>query len=355
VLKDDPTLVSAYDLLAQVMEQKGGDTAQTEMYLSQAIEKNPTSAVAYIQRANYRIRAGKSQEAAEDLTQAGKCDLDKTDVKILLAEAWLKANQPEQTRAILEDVLSKEADNASAWLLRARMVLATGKPEDMAAVAEEGLKALGEDSTDFLPVAAELFIKGQKTDRAKGCVDKLRQAQVNEVVLVYIEGVIAEKDKDWGLAARSFRKAYELGRKDEDTAIRTANALVQNGDILAASAIISAFLNTQSESFRGQLLAGDLMARQRQWTLAMTHLRKALLLNPKSAEAGALILQTRLQRLSSASVSDDSWDMLIKDLNQILQQQDSLSVRAMLFRAAMQSGKKELAAQQAAHQAAFTE
>ncbi len=159
MLKDDPTLVSAYDLLAQVMEQKGGDAAQTEMYLSQAIEKNPTSAVAYIQRANYRIRAGKAQEAAEDLTQAGKCDLDQTDVKILLAEAWLKANQPEQTRAILEDVLSKEADNASAWLLRARMVLATGKPDDMAAVAEEGLKALGEDSTDFLPVAAaELFI-----------------------------------------------------------------------------------------------------------------------------------------------------------------------------------------------------
>lgn len=349
VIKDDPTLVSAYDLLAQVIEQQSGNAAGTELYLTQAIEKNPTSAVAYIQRANYRIRSGKPQEAAEDLTEAGKCDLDKTDVKILLAETWLKANHPEQTQAILQDVLSQEPANTSAWLLRARMVLAAGKSEQMVVIAEEGLKALGEDATDFLPIAAELFIQGQKTDRAKDCVDKLRQAQVNEVVLVYLEGVIAEKDKDWGHAARSFRKAYELGRKDEDTAIRTANALVQSGDILAASTIISAYLNTQSESFRGQLLAGDLMARQRQWTLAMTHLRKALLLNPKSAEIGALILQTRLQRLSSASVSDDSWDMLIKDINQILQQQDSLSVRAMLFRAALQSGNKDLAAQQAAH------
>lgn len=353
VIKDDPTLVSAYDLLTQAVERKGGDAAQTELYLTQAIEKNPTSATAYIQRANYRIRMLKQQEAVEDLTQASKCQLDKTDVKILLAEAWLKSNHPEQTQMILEDVLGKEPDNASAWLLRARMVLAADKDktEDMITVAEEGLKALGEDSTDFLPIAAELFIRANKTDRAKDCVNKLRQAQVNEDILIYIEGVIAAQEKNWSLAARSFRKVYEQGRKDENTVFYTAHALMQNGDILAASAVISGFLNTEDESEKCHLLAAQLMARQQKWDLALTHLKKALLLNPKSAKAVELILQTRLQRLSSgsASASDDSWDMLIKDMNQILQQQDLLTIREMLFQAALQSGNKELAAQQAAH------
>ncbi|MEN6307761.1 MAG: tetratricopeptide repeat protein [Anaerohalosphaeraceae bacterium] len=356
VIQDDPTLVSAYDLLAQVTEKKDGNAAESERYLTEAIEKNPQSAMAYLQRANYRLRTGKQQQAIEDLTQAGQCELDMVDKKILLAEAWLKAERPQQTQELLEQILSKEPQNLSAWLLKARLALAADNPEDMATVAEEGIKAIGEESIEFMPMAAELFIKSQKIDRARDCVAALRKAEVNEMVLAYIEGVIAEKDANWSLSAKSFRKAYDLGRKDEETVIRTAGALARCGDYLAASQITSAFLNAQSESFRGQLLAGDLMARQRQWTLALNHLKKAILLNPNSGEAAMMALQVRMQKLASTPVRDDSWDALINDITAILKQQDNASVRALLFQAASAAGKKELMKQQVDHlKSAFPE
>lgn len=356
VVQDDPTLVSAYDLLAQVTEKKEGNSDQSERYLTEAIEKNPRSAMAYLQRASYRLRAGKQQQAIEDLTQAGQCELDLIDKKILLAEIWLKADRPQKTEELVVQILGEDPQNLSAWMLKARLALAGGNPEQMAAIADQGLKALGDDSVEFMPMAAELYIKSQNNDRARECVAALRKAEVNEMVLAYIEGVIAEKDTNWSLAAKSFRKAYDLGRKDEETAIRTAGALTRCGDYLAASQIISAFLNTQSESFRGHLLAGDLMARQRQWTLAMNHLKKALLLNPSSSEAVLMTLQIRMQRLASTSVQGDSWDALINDITAILKQQDSVSSRAMLFQAASAAGNKELMKQQVEHlKSAFPE
>jgi tetratricopeptide (TPR) repeat protein len=346
LLQQNPTMVSAYNLLAQIAEQKSNDKSQSEQYLNSAIEKNPASAIAYIQRADFWLRDGKQERAVEDLLKASKCEFKNADQRVLLAETWLRAGQFEPCRQALDEAQGKEPKNLSMWMVRGRLAMVEAKPEQMISIAEEGIKVMDDRAIDFMPIAIELFLGGRKIDRAKDCLAKLRQAQANEGALAYLEGVIAENEKNWPLAAQSFRKTMELGRKDEDTVLRAAEAINRSGDTVAAVQILGVFLNDQTESFRGHLLAGELMSQRRLWTFAMDHLKKALQLNPTSAEAAIQLLQTRIQRLSSVQVSDDSWDAVMRDISALLELQNTSTMHAMRFYAAMQSGKTEIARQQ---------
>lgn len=346
LLQQNPTMVSAYNLLAQIAEQKSNDKAQSEQYLNSAVEKNPTSAIAYIQRADFWLRDGKKDRAVEDLLKASKCEFKNADQKVLCAEAQLRAGQLQSCRQALDEAQRLEPQNLSLWMVRGRLAMVEAKPEQRIAVAEEGLKTLDDRAIDFMPMAIELFLGGQKIDRAKDCLAKLRQAQVNDAALAYLEGVIAENEKNWSLAAQSFRKMMELGRKDEDTVIRAARAMDRSGDTVAAIQMLSLFLNDQTESFRGHLLAGELMSQRRLWTFAMDHLKKAMQLNPTSPDAAVQMLQTRIQRLSSVQVRDDSWDAVMRDISVLLERKDDLAMHALLFQAAMQSGQTEIARQQ---------
>lgn len=346
ILKTNPTIVSAYDLMAQVAESKSADLSQPQQYFDKAIENNPKSAVAYIQRANFYLRTGKRDLAIADLTQAGISEFKTSDQKALLAEMWLRVGNFQQSRQLLEQVKAENPQNITLWTVNARIAMLENNPEQMTAVAEEGIKTLGDGAVDFLPSAVELFINANQIARAKECVDQLRQSQINPVILTYMDGLIAEKQNNWALAAQFYRKAIDLGRKDEDAVIRAARALDRSGDTPSAIQMISVFLNDQTESFQGHLLAGEMMSRRRQWTFAINHLRKAIQLNPTSSEAVILMLQTRIQRLASVRVTDDSWDAVINDITNLLSKQDNIVLRSLLYYAAMQSGNRDLAFQQ---------
>jgi tetratricopeptide (TPR) repeat protein len=346
VLQQNPTMVSAYSLLSQIAEKKSNDKIQSEQYLSSAVEKNPNSIIAYIQRADFWLREGKRDQAVADLQKADKCEFKNADQKVLLAEMWLRLGQFDSCRQALDEAQNKEPKNLSLWLVRGRLAAAERKPEQMISVAEDGIKTIDGNAVEFLPTAIELFVGAQKTGRAKECLVVLRQAQANEAAIAYLEGLIAENEENWSLAAQSFRKTIESGRKDEDTVIRAAEAMDQSGDTVAAIQMLSVFLNDQTESFKGHLLAGKLMSQRRLWTFAMDHLKKALQLYPASTEAAIQILHTRIQRLASVNVRDDSWDAVMRDISALLERQDTPAMHALLFYAAMQSNKKDLARQQ---------
>ena len=174
VLREHPDLVLAYETLGQLIEQRPQDFGEDPAFwFNQAVENNPTSALAYIIRAAFHRRHDDVPEALTDLESAEGKDLSDANVHLRLAEEFIHCGDLKKAEAHLiavQEVIPKNQDLWRIWALYARR---TQSKEKMLKIAEEGLKMLSSQPWDFMPIAVDLYIQCGKLDDANDCIAKL--------------------------------------------------------------------------------------------------------------------------------------------------------------------------------------
>ena len=286
IIEKNPEQASAYEVLGRLVEQRPEDfTEDPNFWFDQAVKTNPSSAEAYIARGAYFLRQGNKNEAMADLEQAEQKDLSDPTTRLRLAEGLINADAADRAKKQLEIVHASEPNNQLLWQLWAQLALKSDSNDMMLKVADTGLKELSSQPWDFMPDAAELFIRCGQLERAEECISMMRQKDVAPATTAFLEGLLAESQGRGYEAVKYWRQAIQLGAKSARARIALANALWRLGDRQSGINQLRTLVSEQPNLFSGRMTLARMLAETGQWAEAAEQTRMAKQIAPRSGEA----------------------------------------------------------------------
>jgi len=311
IIADEPNQVPVYESLGRIAEQIGSQSPQTPAHwFDQAVENNPTSALAYVVRAAFYLRSQDKTRALADLAKAEQLDLAQIDTRLRLAAELFNAGQLDRAERHLTAVKQEEPRNQGLWNLWAQLALRSSSKDKMLEVAQSGLECLSAAPWDFMPLAAELLIRAGNLDKAAECIEKLDQKDISDSAVASLRAVLAGEKADFRQAAQYWRQSIDAGNKAPQAQLELARALSAIGDTQSAMWQLRTFLSQWPNSFIAHLELARLFARTGDWTAAAEHAGRASQLMPGSSEAEIFYLQAKVQLLAAEpnDVSDQEWN-----------------------------------------------
>lgn len=342
IINKHPEQVIAYEILGQLTEQRPDDLSKpAEYWFEQAVENNPSSALAYIVRGSFNFRRTNRTEAKADFTQAERLDLSEPQVRLRLAGEFVKMNEFEKAEQHLIAVQESEPANQSLWQIWAELAMKSGSEQQMLQVAQNGLEALASQPWDFMPVAAELFIRTNKLDLAAECIGKLRQKDIAPPSTTFLEGLLADKEGRTFEAVRLWQQAMQLGNKSPGLRSKLASALWQLGDHQSAILELHTLVSQSPDFLEGRLNLAQVLAQIGNWQESAEQARLAMRLAPGSVDAALLFARAQIYRLAESQIEKDSplWVGLQDQLTALEEATGkSAEVKFLQFNLAMKRG-----------------
>jgi tetratricopeptide (TPR) repeat protein len=340
IIEKNPEQASAYEILGQLVEQRPEVFSEDpNFWFDQAVRTNPSSAEAYIARGAYFLRQGNKNEAMADLGQAEQKDLSNSATRLRLAEELINADALDRAQKQLEIVQSAEPANQLLWQLWAKLAIKSDLNDTMLKVADTGLKELSSQPLDFMPYAAELFIKCGQFERAGECISMMRQKDIAPATTAFLEGLLAENQGRGHEAVKCWRQAIQLGAKSVRVRIALANALWRLGDKQSSINQLRTLVSEQPNLLSGRMALAQMLVETGQWAEAAEQTRTVRQLAPRSGDAALLDVRARMQLLADNQTDKDS--ALYRDIEATLDNLDkatngALEVKLLQFRLAVQ-------------------
>jgi tetratricopeptide (TPR) repeat protein len=296
ICTEHPAQVLAYESLGQLIERYPEEFPdQAVNWYNQAVKNNPSSALAYIVRAGYYLRNNDRSKAMADISIAERQDLSDSSVRLRLAGELINLNLLDKAEQHLEAVYKTTPTNQNLWQFWAHLALRSQSKEKMFDIAEKGLKELSFQPWDFMPTAAELFIRSDHREQAADCILKLRQQDMAPAIVANLEALMAADEGNFFEAVRYWKQSVEAGNKSTQIRLALASALIQIGDRQSALQQLYALLAEQPDSFEGHLVLARMLAQSADWAEVQDHAAKALELAPTNPEPAILYLRARLE------------------------------------------------------------
>ena len=226
-----------------------------------AIAPNPQSALAYIARADFRLRRTAAATRPGPIWSRPRnatCPIRKREPSGGRTDGHAASGPgPGATQGgesagpgqgAAQGLAGQRPDGTGAWqcwtvlasranglALRAKdLAVLARSVEEMYTVAETGLKALAAQPWDFMPGATELLIRSGHVEEARTCIAQMRQKDVAPQVTPYLEGLVADKQGRLRDAITDWRKAITLGYRQPVVRRLLAFALIRLGDTQSA-------------------------------------------------------------------------------------------------------------------------
>ncbi|MDD5327546.1 MAG: tetratricopeptide repeat protein [Phycisphaerae bacterium] len=345
IIESYPDQILAYEALWQLLRQRPEVSSELpESWLDRAVENNPSSAMAYIIRANFHFSNRDNASALADLEQAEKQDLSDIVVRLRLARGFIEASIFDKAEEHLSVVQTLEPTNFILWQTWAQLALKSESKEKMLKVAEAGLEELSSQPWDFMPIAAELFIRCDELGRATDCISELSQKDIAPATVAFLEGLVANsKGQNNGYeAVKCWRRAMELGDKTPRIRLAMASVLSRLGDTQLAMRELSTLVSERPDFLEGHLALARLLAQTGDWVQTADIAYRAMQLSPENPEAALLHLQARIQLLAARTTDKnaESWQDIEKQLS-VLEKgtNGSLGVKLLQFQVAMEQRK----------------
>ena len=342
IIKEYPEQVLAYGVLGQLIEQRPEDFSQApQFWFDEAVENNPSAAVAYIIRGAYYLRHRDRVKALADLEEAEKQDLSDPSVRLRLAMEFINANALDKAEQHLAAVQMAEPANHALWQSWARLALRSQSKAKMLKIAETGLKELSSQPWDFMPIAAELFIRSGRLDSANDCISRLRQKDIAPATTAFLEGLVADRKQRGYEALECWRRAMQLGNKSPQIRLALASVLSRLGDAQSALQQLRTLVSERPNLLDGRLALARLLAKTGDWAEAAEQARMASQISPDSLNAALLHIQARMQLLQQSQIDKDS--PMWQDINERLAKLENatngaLEVRLLQSQFAMRQG-----------------
>lgn len=349
VIQKHPEQILAYEVLGQLTEHRPEDfVAGAEYWFNEAVKNNPSSAHAFIARAGFYSRGRDVAAAVADLEKAEKLNLSDQRIHLRLASEFAKVNMFEKARAHLVEILAQEPASLALWQAWATVSLETASREEMCYVAKTGLKELAPDVWDFMPTAAELFIRSGQFACAGDCLVKLKQKDIDPAAVAFLEGFRAETEKQDYKAIMFWHQAQQLGDKSEKTHLALAKAYWRAGDNQSAILQLRTLVSEQPSLFSGHYHLARLLAQTGSLAEAAEHARLARQINPDDIDAALLDIQARMQltRSSQTNGRKQIWQNIERQLDELENSTGGAPrVKLLRFQLAMDRGLFSLAEQ----------
>jgi len=340
LIAEHPDQILAYETLGQLAEQRPDDFPDPAAWFNQAVDKNPSSALAYVTRAGFHLRSKDTPKAIADLQQAEKLDLSDSDVRLRLAIEFINADVPNKAEEHLAAVQAAKPTSPVLWQTWAQLALQSQSQDKMAKVADTGLKELSAYPWDFMPVATELFIRAGQLDRATECIGKLRQKDIlPEGTVAFFEGLIADQKGQVLEAVKLWRRAVQSGNKFPQVRLGLASALSRLGDTQSALRELRSLVSERPENFAGRIALVRLLARTGNWAQVAEQARRAAELSPGSLEAKLHDWRARLYLLAMQPTPPTAkmWQEIEKQLASLEKATEGAAdVKLLQFQLAMQ-------------------
>jgi len=342
VIENNPQQASAYDVLGRLVEQRPDDFSEDpNFWFDRAVSANPSSAEAYIARGAHFLRQLNSDKAMADLGQAEQKDLSDPTIRLRLAEELINADALDRAQKQLEIVRSSEPGNPLLWQLWAKLALKSDSNDTMLKVADAGLKELSSQPWDFMPDAAELFIRCGRFERAGEYIAMMRQKDIAPATTAFLEGLLAENQGRGHEAVKCWSQAIKLGAKSARVRTALADALWRLGDRQSGINQLRTLVSEQPNLFSGRMALAQMLAQTGQWAEAAEQTRMAKQIAPRSIDADLMDVQARLQLLADSRTDKNSTPY--RDIEATLDNLDkaaksALEVKLLQFRLAVQRG-----------------
>ncbi len=322
IIDEYPRHIPAYQAMAQISEkltETGSESA--EYWFDEAIKSNPDSADAYILRAGSLLEKHETTKALQDLEKAQKLDLSDPAVRLRIARELANANMFDDALSHLEQLRRQNPTELELWQSWAMVAIKTNSAEQMQAVAEEGLKELSAEPWDFMPVAAELFIRSGRTDLAAEYIEKLKQKGIAPAVTVFLEGLLAGARRQDHKTVQAWHRAIQLGDNSARTRLALAKALSLYGDDQSAILHLRRLISEQPDLLEAHLELSRLLTETGNWPRVARQARMALDVSPDSFDAVLIYLRAQIELLSAdgSAAEAGAWERIEEKLNELEQ------------------------------------
>jgi len=343
ILRENPEHILAYETLGQLVEHRREDFPNDPLqWFNQAVEKNPSSALAYIVRAGFYQRSKKLPQALADLETAEKQDLSDPTVRLRLIRELINTNALEKAEKHLAAVQKITPADQSLWVAWAQLAMKSKSQEKMVTIAETGLKELSSQPWDFMLLATELYIRGGRINDANDCISKLLKKDIAPPSVAYLQGLLAAEQGNMFEAVKYWRQSKESGDNSPQVRLALALALSQLGNTQSAIWQLRGLVSENPSSFEGHFTLAKLLAQTGNWAEAAEHSVTAMNLSPESSEAALFNLRAQIQLLVTSSagqeqVNNQMWQGLQKKLSVLEKTTESVGdIKLMQFQLALQ-------------------
>jgi len=316
IIAEHPEQILAYETLGQLTEQRPEDfpdpNRPADWFFNEAVKNNPSSPLAYIIRAAFHLRSNDRPKALADLEQAEKLDLSDSLVRLRLAGGFINANVFfdanvfDKAEKHLMAVQMAEPTSQTLWRTWTTLALKSNSKTMMLKVAESGLKELSSQPWDFMPTAAEFYIRCDELDRAGDCISKLRQKDIAPAATAFLEGLLADRRGHLSEAAKCFRRAIQSGNKSPQVGLALASTLSRSGDAQSAMRQLRTLVSEWPDFLNGRLALARLLAQTGNWAETAEQARMARQISPNSLDAALLNTQARMQLLAARSTGENA-------------------------------------------------
>jgi len=300
ILQEHPEQILAYETLGQLIEQRPEDfTEMPSNWYNQAVEKNPSSALAYIIRAGFYQRSEDVTRALAEIEQAEKQDLSDSTVRLRLAKELINLNVLDRAEVHLIAIQETSPTDNDLWTAWAGLALKSKSQEKMLTIAENGLKELSSQPWDFMPMATELFIRSGKLEDANNCISKMREKDISPASVDFLQGLVAAEQGDMFNAVKYWQQSMISGNKSVTVRLGLASALSRLGNTQSAIQQLRTLISENPGFFDAYLALAQIVAQTGNWTETAELAQRAIELSPENQEAVLLYQQARMQLLFS--------------------------------------------------------
>jgi tetratricopeptide (TPR) repeat protein len=349
LIKDRPDYLPAYDEMGHLAEKRPDNISETpQFWFDQAVKTNPSDAEAYIIRASYYLKKGNTSGALADLTKAGKLDLSDLTKRLHLAEVFIDADNTDAAGTHLQVVMAADPANQALWQIWARLALKTNAAPTMKMVAADGLKALSVQPWDFMPIAAELYLRIGEVELAEKCIAQLRQKEIAPATTEFLEGLVADKKGQHYEAVKHLYQAIQLGNTSAAIRMELATMLSQIGDKQSAIQQLRILSSQYPELAGPRLVLAKLLSETGNWDEASQLALAVTEAAPGDFNAMMILLQSKIQLLAQNQTDKDSplWQEVEGGLAKLEKGSDNkLPVYLMQFQVAVLQSRFDAARQ----------
>jgi cellulose synthase operon protein C len=324
IIKDNSDDVQSYEIIGKLVEQRPQDfNVPAQFWFDEAVKKNPSLAQAFIIRGAYNLRRGEKTQAMADFNDAAKKDLSDPNIRLQLANQLIIAGDLEQARRHLDIVVGQNPSSQDLWRIWVQLAKKSGDTSLMLEVADNGLKSLSLQPWDFMPLAAEIYIRGGQLDKAADCILRLRQKDINPSAAAFLEGLLAEAKGQGYEAVGYWQKAMELGAEPANVRIMLARELSNLGDKLSAIKQLRALVSEQPNNFRARVELAGLLGEIGRWGESLEHAQVALKISPQNADAILTCARARVNLIAGKTPGYNSASA--KELEEYLRKLDDVT------------------------------
>ena len=212
--------------------------------------------------ANAHTALGSNSRARQALSTALRAMPSYSPAILLNARFVAASGQPDEAMRLVEELLSREADYASAWQFKGDLLRGLKRDDAGAVAAYERALQVDPGSLETHAVLIAWALGSGDLEEAQRRLAALKKVAPQHLQTMYFEARCAEQAGDLTLAAERARSLLTLDPENPRFLVLSATVEMRTGSLLSAQSYLSKVISTSPRLVHPRLLLAEVHLRQ---------------------------------------------------------------------------------------------